>query len=122
MKNKFVLSFSTGIFGNGLVEKQYYLSTPIDSIGYVFVKEENNSNMDIALGALSHFSYKFTKDIQLGLNLGAAVSPFDSHIRYLTGLSGIFGKRNQIILSIGYSFAKMKNLSGKVFVQKSLSV
>jgi len=114
VKNKFVLSFSTGIFGNGLVEKQYYLSTPIDSIDYVFVKEESNSNIDIALGALAHFSYKITKDFQIGLNLGVAVSPFDSHIRYLTGLSGIFGKRNQIILSIGLSSAKMKNLSGKV--------
>ncbi|MGB3779449.1 MAG: hypothetical protein WA960_13905, partial [Tunicatimonas sp.] len=68
----------------------------------------------VALGALLHCSYRATGGFGIGVNFGAALSPFDGSTRYLTGLSFLFGRKTQFALSGGYALSKLNVLSNQV--------
>ena len=106
---KWSFDFSTGFFYNTITEPSYYLAEN-DSLTKV-VKEEDNIDFDISIGALGHLTYLFTNRDRFGFSMGAALSPIDEKIRYLFGLSYLRGKRNQIAINFGAALAKVKKLS-----------
>jgi hypothetical protein len=111
-KNKFQFSFSSGIFYNQIVDSKYYIkANPDTTSSNNFIGTEDTDDFDLAFGALAHCSYRLTAGFGVGLNVGAALSPFDAKTRYLIGGSILFGRKNQFILNSGVSFARKEFLS-----------
>ena len=127
--DKWQLSFSTGMFLNSLVEDKYYVSidTASDATNNTLIAEYR-PNDDVALGALMHYSYRASGAFGLGLNLGAALSPFDGNTRYMVGGSFLFGRKTQAVVSVGYALSRLnvlsnqvQNLSGELLVPKTVT-
>jgi hypothetical protein len=110
--NNFSFDFSTGIFYSNLVENKYFISPRTENINNVVI--ENIDNVDISIGALGHFTYKFSPNFGAGLALGASVSPFDGNIRYLLGPTFLVGHQKQVSLSLGLALAHLDQLSDSV--------
>ncbi len=112
---KFQLSFSGGIFYNRMSQSKFYIESNSDTLsGYNFLRPENNLNADFSFGALGHISYRFNACLGLGLNLGAALSPYDLVTRYMVGGSILLGGKKQIVISGGLALAKMDDLSNQI--------
>lgn len=109
---KWVFDFTTGFFYSNKVDQGYYLEKRDSLINNV--RREKSRRGDISVGALAHYSYKFTNCFKAGFNLGASLSPFDSKVRYFLGLSSIWGEKSQLAFNGGVSFTKIKELSGLV--------
>ena len=107
--NSWSFDFTSGFFYSNLVEKQYYLESR--DVEFNNILEEGKNDIDISIGALGHFSYKFLSKIMAGISIGATLSPFDGKLRYLTGASFLFGEQKFIAVNAGIDFAKMSVLS-----------
>lgn len=110
--NNWTFDFTTGFFLSNIIEPQYYLEHRDDVFNSII--EEDIGEIDISIGALGHFSYKFSPSLIAGISVGASISPFDGKLRYLTGLSLLFGEQKYVGLNIGVAFAKMTSLSNSV--------
>lgn len=106
--------FTTGFFHTNLVEKAYFLRGRVGDSTKTDIVEEKTRDFDVSFGALGHISYKFASSFKGGLSMGASLSPLDAKTRYLIGVSLIFGRKNQIALNGGLSYANLKILSGSV--------
>ena len=111
-RGNFSFDFSTGFFYNNLQEKSFYIKKRDTLINDVL--EENNSSIDVSIGALGHFSYKILNYLKAGVCLGAALSPLDGKTRYLFGISLLLGRKKQVGINSGLVLAKMKVLSNSV--------
>ncbi|MBJ7882806.1 hypothetical protein [Gelidibacter salicanalis] len=101
--------FTTGFFYSNRVEKKYYLENRDESFNWIL--KEDIPEVDISIGALGHFSYKFSPSFMAGISVGASLSPFDGKLRYLTGTSLLFGEQKYVGINIGVAFAKIASLS-----------
>lgn len=110
--NSWSFDFTSGFFYSSLVERQYYFESRDAAINNILEEEKND--IDISIGALGHFSYKFSPKIMAGISVGATLSPFDGQLRYLTGASFLFGEQKFIAVNAGIAFAKMPVLSGAI--------
>ena len=115
--NSWSFDFTSGFFYSNLVEQHYYLESR--DAAFNTVLEEGKNNIDISIGALGHFSYKFSPKIMAGISIGATVSPFDGKLRYLTGASFLFGEQKFIAVNAGIAFAKMSVLSNAIYHDQS---
>lgn len=106
--------FTTGFFYSDLVEEAYFLKGREGDSTKTNILKEDTRNFDIAFGALGHISYKFTSSFKAGISMGASLSPLDAKTRYHVGGSLIFGRKNQIAINGGVSFAKIKILSDSI--------
>ena len=112
IKHKFRFSFSTGVFANGITERQFYLTPSSSDTTSNLLVPENDSEVDIAFGALANLHYRLEKDFGLGLNFGSALSIADAKMRYLVGAGFAIGRKNTLIISFGTAFGRVKRLSG----------
>lgn len=103
--------FSTGFFGNGLIEKAYYLQK--DSLINI-ISEEGNKAIDISIGGMFHATHSVSPWWKVGFGIGAALSPIDGNTRYLSGISMVLGKKKLLAINGGYAIANLKVLSNQV--------
>lgn len=111
----FKFDFSSGLFMTGLRDQQFTLkpdSTVIqnsyggDSIVFnkrnQIIKLNDNKKVDFGVSALMHCYPRITPYFNVGLSLGAGVSVGpDPSIRYLGGVSFLFGKSGRLSLTYG---------------------
>ena len=110
-----ILSFSSGIFYNRVLEGQYYLDDGT-------IKEEPESpSFDVSPGAMVNFSWKCSHFTQVGLSVGASVSPFDGKTRYMVGPNVIFGKYRGIQIQI-YPKTSIEPKYGYFYLKNKVSV
>lgn len=103
--------FSTGFFYNSLKDYSVFAEEIEGDTTKVRLRKDVKSDVDIAIGAQFHATYKCRDNFGLGLNIGAGVSPFDGHTRYLFGGHAMFGKAKQLFLSVGVAIANVKRFS-----------
>lgn len=114
-KHKWVFGFSFGGFYNQIGEQSYFIENNPDTLEtFNYLRSENSNLNDVSFGALSHLSYKIKSNFAVGINLGAALSPFDAKTRYLYGVSTIIGRKSQVALNFGVASAKINTLSAQV--------
>ncbi|WP_236972185.1 hypothetical protein [Membranihabitans marinus] len=106
------LDFSIGLFHSNLYQNHYYLEDR-DSLNQD-IKEETVPNINIAFGALAHLSYHIAPKLKFGICLGTALTAFDEGLQYLLGGSIILGRQKQLVISGGFSFAQLDQLSASV--------
>ncbi|ULC58197.1 hypothetical protein MBM09_09730 [Flaviramulus sp. BrNp1-15] len=107
--NNWSFDFTSGFIYSDVSESKYYLSNRNAEFDNVI--KEDIANFDVSIGALGHLSYKFSPSFMAGVGIGASLSPFDGKLRYLTGLSLLFGEQKFIGLNVGVAFSKIKTLS-----------
>lgn len=110
--NNWSFDFTSGFMYSDISESKYYLSTR--NAEFNNVVKEDIANFDVSIGALGHLSYKFSPSFMAGIGIGASLSPFDGKLRYLTGLSLLFGEQKFIGLNVGVAFSKIKTLSDAI--------
>ena len=113
---QFKFDFSTGFYYTPFMNDSYsFVSFNADS-SQATLKKDYNSKGDVAIGAELHLTYKVSRQVGLGLNLGSAISPFDAGLRYLLGFHIMIGQSKQIILSGGWALAQVKRISDAIAV------
>ena len=113
-KGNFSFDFSSGFFYSNKIQQSYYLQLRANDVTKKDIIEEPIRDFDISVGALGHFSYKFTSKFKAGISMGASLSPLDGKTRYLLGGSFIFGRKKQVAVNTGISFVKANVLSDAV--------
>jgi len=108
----FSFDFSTGFFYSNLGDHVYY--TGPRNAESVRLLREDVGEMDLSVGALAHYVYKFSPGFGAGIALGASISPFDGIMRYLLGPSFTIGHRKLFSLSLGLAVARLERLSDGV--------
>lgn len=104
--------FTSGFIYSDISESKYYLSNR--NAEFNNVVKEDILDYDVSIGALGHISYKFSPCFMAGIGIGASLSPFDGKLRYLTGLSFLFGEQKFIGLNLGVAFSKIETLSDAI--------
>lgn len=104
------IDFSTGLFFNGIISKDYYIDTTKSNL----IQEDVKMPIDVSIGGMANFCYVLNPKFRFGPSIGVALSPFDEKTRYTAGLSAIVGKRKLACVSLGTCYGKYKTLSDKV--------
>lgn len=118
------LSFSTGFFVDGIQNGDSYLYKPIaknDSVNvYQLVKENNKNKRNIGVSSLAHLMWPLSSTYKsspvkagflIGLGLPFKQSP---NIRIMLGGSVAIGKKEQLLLSVGYAGTTVKEPSSTI--------
>lgn len=134
----FRVDVSTGLIVTGLYDYKYSLrgdSTTIrngkntqDSVinrRHQVIRDANNK-YDFGLASLIHFYPRLTKSINVGLNMGAAVTLFNGpKFRYLVGGSLLIGRYNRFAINAGWAMGFVDRLSsvhassGAIYIPKA---
>lgn len=103
-------TFSFG--SNAKDEKFYFESTDVE--GESLLKQRDNNNVvSPGLAAMMHFYKRSGKDFSWGgmLGIGAGFQSIeDADVSFYTGLSGILGKSQKVMINAGVSFLKVDRL------------
>lgn len=126
----FKIDVSPGLFYSFHRQHQYTLrsdSTAVTSgstttyTKFKTIVTEDQPRGNIGFSTLLHFYSRWGKDVNVALSLGPGLTLDESpQLRYLVGGSVIFGRSNRIALSGGYSFGKIKKLSGRYTDNKTV--
>jgi hypothetical protein len=111
------LDVSSGLFFSTLSDEKFSLraDSTLVGTGYTYRKEvvqEKGKSKDFGISSLVHFYPRLTRDVNLGVHLGAGMTVNDKpKLRFLTGLSLLIGRTNRIALSGGWAMGYVDRLS-----------
>lgn len=125
VKGGWKTDFSVGptfSFGDGAKDEKYYYE-PTDVEGQSLLKQRDNNNVvSPGIAAMMHFYKRSGKDFSWGgmLGVGAGFQALeDADVSFYTGLSGVLGKSQKVMLNAGISFLKVERLKeGEYTVDK----
>lgn len=112
----FKMNFSTGLFllGGKKIFDRSYVATPIDGDANNSKIEEVKSREKFApsIGALMHFYRKRASGFNWGGNFGLSVNN-ETKLNYHLGLSALFGEEQRIVVSLGFTLARVRLLNSE---------
>jgi hypothetical protein len=116
IKGGWKVDFSTGIFfGSNDIEDRKYRTIPVlnDTINVDITHNNRTSATKVALGAMMHVSPRYVSGFSPALSFGLGLNSTNfTNALYCIGLSGIFGKEDRLILSLGAIASRIDVLKG----------
>lgn len=120
----FKIDFSTGLFFSGLKNDTYTLQqdsiTGLGSTGQdstlargSYVVKEKESKFDMGIGAFAHGYTRLLRGVDLAATIGGGIN-FDKQLRYMTGLTLLFGNHNKLAIGGGIAFGKVEKMSNSL--------